>query len=740
MKKLFITVSILLLVFYSFSQESPTKHELYAMSLEELLNVSVASNIVKSDDLQPVSVATINRKQLELSGARTLVEAIMMYVPGFFMVEDQDDLIAGFRGLAPDNNSKVLFLINGQNVNTEWFWGPPSALLNSTNVGYIEKIEVIRGPGSVTLGQGALLGVLNIVTKNGKSLMNDDSNIGGKVYVGLGEDEYQSVNVEFMQRDEEFQSYFYFAKTDYEGQALRNEGWAMGHANEGYAGGQVYDIGTRLNRSYSTMLLGNMHYKNFSFNLIYADNEHDLYNFYRDRNVMGQKLISLGSEYRFQLNEEINFKVTVDAAIDNIELNSVEGYVMGGTRENRGGIKIIGNFDNLIKNNRLAIGVESRYYQFGQRNFSGHNFILNRYDYAFVDTMGDRIRIDSANLNNTMGYPDTYGIFSAILEDYYNFSEKLVAFGAVRYDMHPYWGSHISPRIGLIGKLSNKLNIRASYQAGFRGAVGLHYGGGYRQDGFLRADNYSEVATALIPIDPSDLSAGLYENLDKVKPEKMHSVELELDYKISENVSFDIVGFYNQIVNVIDVGVIWAEPSQYTMPAIGSDVPGTWNGYWYFKNTNGIIQQAGFEFAGSIRIDKFHFKASHSLVKLIDADEQQRGSMYITARDHFKAYPENVSRVHAMFDFTNNLSLAANYLYYYSWYSPRDQFVNGNHLLNFSGIFTLREHFEASFTVKNVLAQKELYPMNSNAGDASLSDGAPTLESTSYWIKLAYKF
>ena len=59
----------------------------------------------------------------------------------------------------------MLLLVNGVNMNTEFFWGPPGAILNSTNYDYIDRIEVIRGPGSVTLGQGALLGVINIITK-----------------------------------------------------------------------------------------------------------------------------------------------------------------------------------------------------------------------------------------------------------------------------------------------------------------------------------------------------------------------------------------------------------------------------------------------------------------------------------------------------------------------------------------------------------------------------------------------
>lgn len=737
------TISLMLLMaFFStiaFSQEEPTEEQLYEMSLEELLEVSVASNVVKSSHKQPASVTTITRKQLELSGARTLAKAIMTYVPGFFVVEDQDDVIAGFRGLAPDNNSKVLFLLNGQNMNTEWFWGPPSALLNSTNLGYIEKIEIIRGPGSVTLGQGALLGVVNVVTKNGKSLQKLDKEYGGKVTLGYGENDYSQIAAEAMQQSEELNSYFYFARTDYNGQDLRNEGWAAAQNNDGYKGGMVHDIGTRLHRSYNTMLLGNMNYKGLAINLMYADNEHDLYNFYRDRNVMGQKLMSLSAGYEHKINDKLSFKLSSDFAVDNYSLASVDGPVMGGTREDRGGMKLVSNL-NLIPKNRMAIGVETRFFAFGKENFSGNNFLLNVYDQAFVDTVSNLARLDSANLYNTMGYKDNYMIFSAFLEDFYSINDNIDVFGALRFDMHPFWGNNISPRVGALISVLPELDFRVSYQAGFRGAVGLHYGGGYRQDGFLKADNYDQVDEANIPIIDTLLNGETYGDLDDVNPEKMQSIELAFDYRPFDFLSISGVGFYNKIENVIDVGVIWADADNYTMPDIGTDVPGSWNGYWYFKNTEGAIQQLGGEFSLTYKQEMLSLMASHSIVKLLNADEQQRGSMYITDKDNFKAYPENVTRVNLTYDITKKFAVAANYLYYYTWYSPRDQEVEGNHILNLSGLMDVGEHFQCNFTVKNILGQKEPYPMNSNAGDTSLSDGAPALEKPTYWVKIGYKF
>ncbi|MCP4112061.1 MAG: Plug domain-containing protein [Desulfobacteraceae bacterium] len=96
--------------------------ELSFYELEEQLMVSVAS-FIKTDLLkQPATVTVVTADQLRLSGARLLSEALMMYVPGIFVIEDQDDLITGFRGLAPDSNPKLMLLLNGTNMNIEWFW------------------------------------------------------------------------------------------------------------------------------------------------------------------------------------------------------------------------------------------------------------------------------------------------------------------------------------------------------------------------------------------------------------------------------------------------------------------------------------------------------------------------------------------------------------------------------------------------------------------------------------------
>ncbi|MFW6349938.1 MAG: TonB-dependent receptor plug domain-containing protein, partial [Thiohalospira sp.] len=67
------------------------------------------------------------------------------------------------RGLKRD---QVLVLVDGVRVNA---MQPPArgSLASYVNVDLIERIEVVRGPGSVLYGAGAMGGVINIITKGG---------------------------------------------------------------------------------------------------------------------------------------------------------------------------------------------------------------------------------------------------------------------------------------------------------------------------------------------------------------------------------------------------------------------------------------------------------------------------------------------------------------------------------------------------------------------------------------------
>lgn len=730
-----ICLFLLLVAREVYAQEDSSKVKLFTASPDELLKipvkeaqeVSIASNVVKDINKQPASVTVITKEQIRLSGARTLSEALTLFAPGYFAIEDQDDLIAGFRGLAPDNNSKVLMLINGQNLNTEFFWGPPDAILNSSNLEYIERIEVIRGPGSVTLGQGALLGVINIITKDGK----DAENAGYELSASAGLNDFYNGSIGIKINTKGIRSYTYISGLSYHGQALRNEGWAAQQGNQGFAGGKVADMGHRLRRSQNTTIINSTQINDLVINILKTGQRRDLYNFYRDREVLRQDLLSLTLGYNFKISEKVNNVSSVSFINDDYGLYSLTGTTMGGTAEQRYGAKSVFNLD-IWKNNKTAIGIEYRIFAMGLPNRAGNNYIAN------VVGSFDPI---TANQDLTMSYRENITLLSVFGENYFSPTEKLDLFAAFRYDQHPFWGQNISPRLGVIFTPNNNFSVRASYQAGFRGAVGLHYSGGYRRDGFLRAENYTLVDVAGIPN---------ARNIDLIAPERINNIELAFRWNILPKLSLNTVTFYNIVQNVIDVGVFYQDPDDFAMVNIGSDIPGDWNGYWFFKNTPGTFSQIGNETVLNFNHEKVNITLSNALVKVMEATTEQKdlainaNSMYLAAdekeRLRYKAFPENITRFSVVALPFQNFYTGVHMIYYSRWYSPAGTVAQGGFVLKAGVGYNFNEKISLDLQAKNLTNNTNLYPMNSNAGGPDVSPGTPGWENTTFWTTLRLKW
>ncbi len=112
----------------------------------------------------PSSTYIITEQDIRLSGI-TAVPELLQRVPGI----DSAQLTAGdhnlsIRGFNQRLSNKLLVLVNGRSVYLDFlgttFW---DAL--TINVEDIERIEVVRGPGSALYGADAFTGVVNIITK-----------------------------------------------------------------------------------------------------------------------------------------------------------------------------------------------------------------------------------------------------------------------------------------------------------------------------------------------------------------------------------------------------------------------------------------------------------------------------------------------------------------------------------------------------------------------------------------------
>lgn len=74
----------------------------------------------------------------------------------------------GIRGNIANRNFRYLLRVNGRLMNNKGHYGAKSEL-EQWNLDDIQKIEIVRGPGSVTYGPGAVAGVINITTHNAES-------------------------------------------------------------------------------------------------------------------------------------------------------------------------------------------------------------------------------------------------------------------------------------------------------------------------------------------------------------------------------------------------------------------------------------------------------------------------------------------------------------------------------------------------------------------------------------------
>lgn len=143
-------------------QSTPVDFEMSGQ--EEVLGASRSSEAVED---APASVTIISRQELRAMAYPTIAEAIRG-VRGMYLSNDDTYISTGVRGFSRpgDYGNRILVLLDGHPTNDNWVGSSYVGFDARVDIDDVDRIEVIRGAGSVIYGSSAFFGVINLVTRS----------------------------------------------------------------------------------------------------------------------------------------------------------------------------------------------------------------------------------------------------------------------------------------------------------------------------------------------------------------------------------------------------------------------------------------------------------------------------------------------------------------------------------------------------------------------------------------------
>lgn len=168
--------------------DEPTAKDLSRLSLDDLMQIRIESVTTASKRLEPstdapAAVSIISGDEIRKLGHRSLAD-VLQGIRGFYVTYDHGYYYLGSRGFSRpgDYNSRTLLLLNGQRLNDELYEQGFIGTEFMVDLDLIERVEVVRGPGSALYGSDALFGVINVITKRGADIGTAEASVEGGTF------------------------------------------------------------------------------------------------------------------------------------------------------------------------------------------------------------------------------------------------------------------------------------------------------------------------------------------------------------------------------------------------------------------------------------------------------------------------------------------------------------------------------------------------------------------------------
>lgn len=525
--------------------------------------VVTASRRAQSPLEAPNAVTILTEEDIRLSGARTLPD-LLRRVPGVDVMQmSYSDYNVAIRGFNRRIANKVLVLVDGRTVYQDFLGGMLWRGL-TIQLQDIDRIEVVRGPGSAIYGAYAYTGMVNIITKRPEQLDGSVAQVAG----GNG------------QRIEA--SYQYGKRTGPIGFRI----------SLGYDRADKYELEFDPNRVDFTTNVDDV---NKSLEMFRLDGEAE-YNF---RSGLGGRAF-VGGGVRTGFNELYGVAALRNQAVDGTELN-----LRGGYQSDLLSLRAFWNRIDTVSTPQfyrtglpdLGSTVESDLISV-EPVFRPEFELLGKHHLV----LGGEYRYKRIEWDYLSG-PQQENHFAVFLQDAYTPVDLFTAIFSARLDLHPLIGPLFSPRIATIFKLSEEQAIRLSLGTAFRQPT--------------MAETYLDLS-ASSPV--AGVALKLIGNRD-LEPERIETVDLGYRWT-PEFGDFEIVGYFNRISNlIVRTPLVPTGAGEELRDDLGAYI----GAQSFYQNEDRTFLAVGSEVAARIYpVDGLDVGASYAFQYIFDSDTGDR--------------------------------------------------------------------------------------------------------------------
>lgn len=405
----------------------------------------------------PVETVVLSRKDIDSVNAENIMD-VLGTIPGIHTA-NHEDVFGSYTwnakmGGLPFDSGYALVLIDGQRVmgcGASGGMGEYGIGLNQIPVSMIERIEVVKGPGSALYGSDAMAGVINIITRKiPKKAM-------GSSGMSYGRYDVKRENADKTKEDANGSRVMNQAYVSFGDRINDHAGYLMYYNYEGSddmtqdpVNSERHSFMGKVDSTWNEIL---------DLSLKYEAGEYD------KAGSRAEDTWGLSATAGIRLNPDHRFSLSAYTYVWDFThgpAGSTSGYKVGDVGYNHGEFQY--TFD-MADRNILTAGAE---------------ILEQGIDYTILNNNGSLVTVD-----------ETVDVKSLFVQDEFKITPLFTVVAGARYDDHSTFGDEVNPKLSLMVKPLKDMTIRASAGRSFKSPTirQLYYSTPYRHSTYYAQSN-----------------------------------------------------------------------------------------------------------------------------------------------------------------------------------------------------------------------------------------------------------